>query len=207
MAFALSRLTGLARRRRRAEGALADMPVLRRADAHPDAPPRRPILASSDLGLHTPFVQPESPFVESAITESPEEAATPPMEEVARPVVEPAVAQAEPRAARLPSPALEQLSVAELMQRIERGFARRRDVPPAEPAAPKRPIFAESVASVEEAVIETEAAPFVPPVTAPPRVIADIPPVARVAVRDHVEAEVDEALRVALGTLQKISTR
>ena len=42
------------------------MPVLRRADAHPDAPPRRPVFANSDLG--TPFLDVKAePIVETPI--------------------------------------------------------------------------------------------------------------------------------------------
>ncbi|MEG3125558.1 hypothetical protein [Sphingomonas sp. GB1N7] len=37
----------------------ADIPVLRRADAHPDAPARRPLFANSDLG--TPFLDVRAP--------------------------------------------------------------------------------------------------------------------------------------------------
>lgn len=60
MGFALSRLTGLTRRRVRDVPAVDDMPVLRRADAHPDAPPRRPIFAASEFGEAGMFAQPEA---------------------------------------------------------------------------------------------------------------------------------------------------
>lgn len=46
MGFAFSKLTALARGRAASE---PDMPVLRRADAHPDAPSRPPIFASRDF--------------------------------------------------------------------------------------------------------------------------------------------------------------
>lgn len=48
MGFALSRLTALARGRR-GSPVHRDAPVLRRADAHPDAPARAPIYASRDF--------------------------------------------------------------------------------------------------------------------------------------------------------------
>ncbi|MEH3100918.1 hypothetical protein [Sphingomonas adhaesiva] len=38
-------------------GAAHDIPMIRRADAHPDAPPRRPIRASEDLGQPLPIVE------------------------------------------------------------------------------------------------------------------------------------------------------
>jgi len=47
-------------------GAEDGVPVLRRADAHPDAPPRRPVFANSDLG--TPFLDVKAePFVEAPV--------------------------------------------------------------------------------------------------------------------------------------------
>ncbi len=39
------------------------IPVLRRADAHPDAPPRRPLFANQDLG--TPFLDVRAPSVDA----------------------------------------------------------------------------------------------------------------------------------------------
>ncbi|THD38017.1 MAG: hypothetical protein E7773_03335 [Sphingomonas sp.] len=48
------------------------VPVLRRADAHPDAPPRRPVFANSDLG--TPFLDVKA----APIAEEAEEAAIEP---------------------------------------------------------------------------------------------------------------------------------
>lgn len=47
----------------------ADVPVLRRADAHPDAPARRPLFANSDLG--TPFLDVRAP-VALTLDETPE---------------------------------------------------------------------------------------------------------------------------------------
>lgn len=66
--FLLSAL--LAWRDSRAEAEIGERrPVVRRADAHPDAPPRRPLLATRDLGM--PFagkvkqVEPEAPEIEA----------------------------------------------------------------------------------------------------------------------------------------------
>ncbi len=50
----------------------ADIPVLRRADAHPDAPARRPLFAKSDLG--TPFLDVRAP-VALTLEDAPEPAA------------------------------------------------------------------------------------------------------------------------------------
>lgn len=57
MGFALSRLTAMARGGRQSP-ALQGVPTLRRADAHPDAPPRRPIFASEDFGAPDIFARP-----------------------------------------------------------------------------------------------------------------------------------------------------
>ena len=68
--FALSALL-VWRDSRRVEEAGERMPVIRRADAHPDAPPRAPLLANRDLG--TPFrakgavVDPEPESIEAHI--------------------------------------------------------------------------------------------------------------------------------------------
>ncbi|HUD90547.1 hypothetical protein [Sphingobium sp.] len=59
MGFAFSKLTALARGRT-TPVADADAPVLRRADAHPDAPPRLPIFASRDFDGVEIFARRES---------------------------------------------------------------------------------------------------------------------------------------------------
>lgn len=59
MGFAFSKLTALARGRA-TPVADADAPVLRRADAHPDAPPRPPIFASRDFDGVEIFARRES---------------------------------------------------------------------------------------------------------------------------------------------------
>lgn len=56
MGFAFSKLTGLSWSRRRNRN--PEMPVVRTADAHPDAPPRKPIFASADFGAPDFFSQP-----------------------------------------------------------------------------------------------------------------------------------------------------
>jgi len=87
-------------------------PRVRRADAHPDAPSRRPIFAEADLG--EPF-EAEAP----PIAEPDEEVLD--LEELAR-FARPAV---EPEAPSIPN----------LMQRLELGLVRRGERP--EPAAPE----------------------------------------------------------------------
>ncbi|QUT04990.1 hypothetical protein KFK14_18510 [Sphingobium phenoxybenzoativorans] len=237
MGFALSRLTGLARRRaRKPEPLVSDMPILRRADAHPDAPPRRPIFANSDFGGTGMFSEmpasPEdqtpdiaAPEIEAAFTESlasvddpvidaaiqdaacaaEEQPAPLPLdgmsgEEVlsgfaplAAPVPPPGMeAQPEVPAAappREPRPPLDGLTIAQLAERFELGLARR---------AIARPVAPFDAPPVQ--IVPVAAQPV-------PRVIADIPPVPPVAVKPDVDMQVDEALRAALGTLQRMSAR
>ena len=95
-----------------------DVPKLRRRDVHPDAPPRRPISAARDFG----------------------EPAPPPIEEARAPTP---VWLDEADAEELvlaPAPAAE-ASLAELMERLERGLAHRRTrqafVQPPQPQAPQ----------------------------------------------------------------------
>jgi hypothetical protein len=54
-ALLVERVDAFARRPRPAATGEEDAPVVRRADAHPDAPPRRPIRAASDLGDPLPI--------------------------------------------------------------------------------------------------------------------------------------------------------
>ncbi|HEX7783238.1 MAG TPA: hypothetical protein VF509_10565 [Sphingobium sp.] len=235
MAFALSRLTGLAKRRAgKPEPLASDMPVLRRADAHPDAPARRPIFANSDFGGTGMFAEMpatseaiasdvDAAFVEAseqapeAIVEADEQLPlsdsfavdapvdpTPhlPLDSVAHddspsgfaplaaPVPPPGI-DAQPAALpREPRPPLDGLTIAQLAERFEHGLSRRAA------AAPARAFEAPPVQIIP--VSETAAAP---------RVIADIPPVPSVSVKPDVDTDVDEALRVALGTLQRMSAR
>ena len=103
---------------------------LRRRDSHPDAPARRPISATRDLGEPAPPVRPkEAGPVWMADPEAAEPVAAAEPVKRAEPV-EPAIAK--PR----PAPAAEPVtSLPELMERLERGLARRAGRPSA--AAPQ----------------------------------------------------------------------
>jgi hypothetical protein len=126
--------------------AQTDVPELRRADAHPDAPARRPIFATLDLGKSlddgaieviskgwpAPIVDREEPAESVAtfdvISEAPE-ASTLDVPERAQPAPAPEVETPEPVAEAPPppppTPAIEDDSVAGLMARLEAGLARR----------------------------------------------------------------------------------
>lgn len=100
-------------------------PKLRRADAHPDAPARRPILAGLDLGEPAEPEAAEEPAA-APLAEEPEEApevaeeAAAPPEATEHPVEEGPV-QGEAEAPE----AIEQNSIPHLMQRLEQGLLRR----------------------------------------------------------------------------------
>lgn len=93
----------------------SDAPRVHRADAHPDAPPRRPISAMRDLGEPAPPSRPR--------------AAEP------KPVAEAQV----PRPAQTVLPAAAPASLGDLMARLERGLAKREDKAPDAPRAPAPP--------------------------------------------------------------------
>ena len=140
-----------------ADEAEAEAPPRRRRDFHPDAPARRPLLAAHELG--EPDLNPWSP-AEPAPAAEPEPVTVPPEPElvaprpdpvryaeveldrpepaaVPPPAIEPAAA-APPAVDRAPEPAPQPpigSSIPELMARLEQGLARRRTVPPADPAA------------------------------------------------------------------------
>ena len=114
-------------------------PKIRRADAHPDAPARRPIFAGLDLG------EPEETYdVAFTPLEIEEE-----LEIVAAPQEEPIAAAPETipaMAARLPEPPeLVQASIPDLMQRLEVGLLRRQNQSWPVADAPKKAPAAEAV--------------------------------------------------------------
>jgi len=96
--------------RPRAQAPADEAPRPRRRDFHPDAPAPRPICAARDFGEPAPPARPRE--------------ATPSW--LAEPVDEPAPAP-EPEPEPEPQPAIEaNASLPELMERLERGLARRR---------------------------------------------------------------------------------
>jgi hypothetical protein len=237
MGFALSKLTSFTRgrHRERAGSDLADpLPVLRRADSHPDAPARRPIFASRDFegadifalspaketeavgDVHDALDMSSGMFVDDvaeAIVAQPEPAAAKfdapdglvmpnapePLDdrailtEAINALPQDAAVEAQPIIARVP---LDTLSIAELADRFERGIARRRALAQAAAATQKIETIRAETGGISTTQVANE-----------PRVLADIPPVPRVAVRGDVDAEVDQALRDALGTLQQMTGR
>ena len=145
----------------RRKAAPADAPVarpiplrVRRADGHPDAPPRRPILAREDLGEPAEFTEiedsgpapPPEPLPAFLATEQPSEAAEASFAPQADPEplelteLDPAQVEAEPRAAQVAeqeqSDEQEGESLSKLMRRLEKGLGRREQALPQEAAEP-----------------------------------------------------------------------
>lgn len=226
MGFALSKLTSFTRSRGRKAPALGleaiePMPVLRRADSHPDAPARRPIFASRDFDGTEPFTRPlvapePEAFVEPepsepvalaeygdsgldllplpaeevegfAMPRSPE-----PMDEQA--LLTEAIVAHDIAAVRV---SLDGLSITELVDRFEQGIARRKVLAQAAAASQR----------MESVLAETGHARTASASADPIPVLADIPPVPPVAVRNDVDKDVELALRAALNSLHQMTGR
>ena len=194
MGFAFSKLTALARGRAMPV-AEPDAPSLRRADAHPDAPPRPPIFASRDFDGVEIFARPDAGRRLLVVAPEPEARSVLSMPSFAarslpaEPVEEerPAPAFAPPahrfgaragRSIRLPAMACATATPPIPMQspaaaRLERGLASRRRMAGANVAP----------------------------------VLADMPVAPAVPVRQSVAPDADEALRAALGTLRTMAAR
>mgnify|MGYP003639553076 FL=1 len=196
---------------------LKDLPDIRAADRHPDAPARQPIFASSDLGLPlaekikrfdqppgeketTEPVQPEVQFAEAAEPVVAEAEPQSPFQERA---AESSADNAEPPFETVGSKAdLSTLSLAELADRLEAGLARlealrehQRVAPmPAKPPAPNP----ENITPVP--VTPSAAAPVaIPPLRSVDAVETDSP--------QARQADMDAALKAALGTLEKMTVQ
>ncbi|SER01293.1 hypothetical protein SAMN05518866_104112 [Sphingobium sp. YR768] len=225
MGFAFSKLTALARGRAMPDAGV-DMPSLRRADAHPDAPPRPPIFASRDFDGVEIFARPESarrPLVvnREPEAESPLPSATfarpeAPLPEVEAPAPQPAFLRpvqtyVEPERAVEPK----QVFAAPVEDSFEPDFE---DViaPAPQPVEPKlaplplrQPTQGLSVAQLTDRLerglaLRTRAT--VPSVEST-GVLADMAVPSAVPVRGAVEQDTDEALRAALGALRNLAGR
>lgn len=128
--FGLLRLIGMRPSRARTASFAVQGPVaprVRRADAHPDAPSRAPILAMAELGtpIPPPPPEPEEPY--TFYTSHPEPAE---IAEAADVLVlgEPFALEPEPEAtesaAAAPPPVRGNESLSELMRRLEQGLTR-----------------------------------------------------------------------------------
>ena len=195
---------------------LKDLPNIRAADRHPDAPARQPIFASSDLGM--PLAETVKRFDEPIMKT--EEA--PPAAPVAQQAVpaEPSVRDAEPQS-RLQEQAVENrsenveaekpvtvradlsgLSLAQLADRLEAGLARLDALQMRERASP---------APIKKSAPDPESSNPVPDMSPAPAPVA-IPSLRSVEKVENDSsqarhADMDAALKAALGTLEKMTAQ
>lgn len=194
---------------------LKDLPDVRPADSHPDAPARQPIFAASDLGAPLggkiqQFDQPEpEPEMAETVQRSEQPIATP------APFVAEKVLHPSPEAEVAPAPIddfyqpevtvakadLSTLSLAELTDRLEAGLQRlealemlKRNVEPQ--------VTQQAAPIVEETVPLAEAPEKVVPVAMPPLRSVDS---VEADVQDNRQADMDAALKAALGTLERMT--
>ena len=182
MGFALSKLNWLARSRG-VSASRGSRPALRRADAHPDAPARAPIFASRDFGGLDIFPRIASGRSEEAGAVAPEQ---------------PSVVLALPRmvAASAPSEAIE-ADYEDVVEPVVTATAGPDPLPPAAPLS-----ITELTERLEQGLARRTRASG----TGSP-MLADMPTEQPVPVRDHVEDDVDQALRAALSTLRAMADR
>jgi hypothetical protein len=186
-----------------------EAPRLRKADAHPDAPARRPLIAGRDLGEPLDLDQPLDLTAEDALEATPEEeeeefvpqpeplpAATPiPQEPAADPLPPFLVAQEPEETSDQPeqpvqsvahgAPESDEESIVSLMHRFETGLVRKKQA-----LADHRP---DPVQAAPRAAPAATAAPaYAPPAPEPAA---------------HIPAPVGHRLRTAIAGLQKSAGR
>jgi hypothetical protein len=186
MGFALSKLGWLSRNR--GESSRTRGPALRRADAHPDNPARTPIFASRDFGGLDIFAR----------TAPGREEAEPVIEEVAAPLSGPVQEPTEPFAP-LGRAFAEEEGAFETPVASDAGVVSPQ--PPARAPLGEHLSIADLTARLEQGLAQRKR------IARPASVLADMPVQPAVPVRDHVEQDTDEALRLALNTLRSMTGR
>jgi hypothetical protein len=171
---------------------LSDLPKLRAGDAHPDAPPRRPISAHRDFGeVVSDMAEIEQPVIAVA---------APDVAPVA--VAEPVIELSAPQTDTLVAPAAaDPASVAEMVDQLESAVAQREAqiakleaLAKAEIAKPEVAAPATTAEVAPEVVVET-----------PRQTLLEAVPSAPVS--EVVDDEMDAALRSALETLHRMNVR
>jgi hypothetical protein len=199
---------------------LSDLPKLRAGDAHPDAPPRRPISAARDFAdIETERAIPAGLDVASAL--SPQENAAEEPAARAIPVAPQSAFQSAPQSSPRPillpnvpafptppmaSPEIDSSDVADMIDRLEAGVALRQEslntfeaIVKAEAAKRRAPVEADLPAPPR-----LEPAPQSPQPSQRPVVLEAVPNEATApASADHMDA----ALRSALETLHRMNVR
>lgn len=204
---------------------LADLPMLRESDAHPDAPARRPIFAESDLGsplasqiqpLQTADMEQEEPASQnvSPAPFSAERSIPAPLEEEVvpqAPVTELEIAE-QPVAVEIATPLeelpveapedLSSLTIAQLADRLESGLNRLKQIENATSSIASVATEREHAAHpAEDQVVKSE------------ELSADSPPPLKPVEKSQEQlqaerqADMDAALKAALGTLEKMTAQ
>jgi hypothetical protein len=232
---------------------LSDLPQLRGADSHPDAPARRPIFADSDLGaplagkikpfeqqvaepvvaapepaVATPEVAP-APFVAEKslrmepvaqpemapspmVVSAPTAAAVPPASLAPTAVAEPMVAPSVMPSVSVTPPAyvepegssedLSNLSLGELTDRLEAGLSRLKQLEFASRVVAQQPVVAPSSPAADQAPVGLTVSNEEAPVAVPPMKSVEKTEEQIQATR---QADMDAALKAALGTLERMT--
>jgi hypothetical protein len=197
-----------------------EAPRLRRADAHPDAPPRRPLLAGRDLGEPAAPEEPgdkEERFADLVASPlpgfpAPEAEDVPEIseEQDTLELTEPVPITTEILDSRLPANPEEsgERSITDLMRRLEHGLSERREPATPSQASPPEIVAPEQKIPAAEAPerFEAEHAP------APESVAEQAPepePVAETPAEPEPveEVRVGHRLRSAINDLQKVAGR
>ncbi|WP_300113323.1 hypothetical protein [Sphingobium sp.] len=212
MGFAFSKLTALARGRATPTG-VAEAPALRRADAHPDAPPRPPIFASRDFDGVEIFARPDAKRRPLVVAPEPEARSVVPMQGFAARSPDDMAKEDQPvpafaRPVDLAEPTAEPSA---FRADTEQPAALRDDEPadhePVEAARPAPLPLPTHGLSVAELTDRLERGLASRRRATPAPVLADMPVAPAVPVRDSVAPDADEALRAALGTLRTMAER
>jgi hypothetical protein len=197
---------------------LRDLPDIRTADSHPDAPVRQPIFASSDLGM--PLAerikrfdqsQAEQDIAESAEQSAPSVAAPSlfaaekvldsPSEEQPEPI--PSEDNVQRTESTAPREDLSALSLVQLVERLEAGLRRLETLEMREPVAAP-PASPQAAPNPENIVPSAKVSEASDPVAIPPlRSVESV----EIDVQDNRQADMDAALKAALGTLEKMTAQ
>lgn len=197
---------------------LSDLPDIKPADRHPDAPARHPIFASSDLGA--PLAEKIKQFDRSEVEQDLAE----PAEQMVPPVATPAPFVADKMLHSLSEKettpdksenvshkekpdahreGLNGLSLAQLADRLEAGLRRLEALETRVQVAPP-PANPETVPAAENTVSLTAVSETVAPVVMPP--LRSVEPV-ETDTPDNRQADMDAALKAALGTLERMTVQ
>ncbi|GAB5482783.1 MAG: hypothetical protein Pars92KO_25400 [Parasphingorhabdus sp.] len=196
---------------------LADLPQLRKVDSEADAPERPPIFAEAEAP--SPLPEAIQPFEEAEPAEpvladipfNPTEtvAETPQAVTEETAVEQPVAAPAE--AAQPPAEDLSDLNIAELTDRLEAGLRRLKQLEAgtfAATPAPAETVMTSSQMTSTQPTVETQpaAGPIseAPVMASPPLSEVEKSPQDMAAVR---QADMDAALKAALGTLEKMTAQ